>query len=124
MARAAAATGRRIGVIAAGELWPDHALRPALEDWLGAGAVIDALAGSRSPEAEAAAEAWQVARPSLAVRLHGCTSGRELVEGGYARDVDLAAAHDVSDVAPRLVDGAVPPGVIRDRGCSRLGGRA
>ena len=106
VARAAAATGRRIGVVAAGELWPDHALRPALEDWLGAGAVIDALAGSRSPEAEAAAEAWRVARPSIERRLLGCTSGRELVENGYARDVELAAAHDVSECAPRLVEGA------------------
>ena len=105
VARAAAATGRRIGVVAAGELWPDHALRPALEDWLGAGAVIDALAGSRSPEAVAAAEAWQAACPSTGERLRACTSGRELVERGYEHDVDLAAAYDVSECAPRLVEG-------------------
>ena len=104
-AGAAQAVGRRIAVVAAGELWPDGALRPALEDWLGAGAVIDALAGSRSTEAGAAAEAWQAARDSIAARLLGCTSGRELVEGGYARDVELAAAHDVSEAAPGLIEG-------------------
>lgn len=107
-ARAAQTAGRRIAVVAAGELWPDpaHSLRPALEDWLGAGAVIDALGGSRSPEALAAAEAWQAARASIGERLLACTSGRELVERGFARDVELAAEHDVSSVAPRLVDGA------------------
>ena len=105
-ARAAQAAGRRIGVVAAGELWPDHSLRPALEDWLGAGAVIHALAGSRSPEATAAAETWQAASGSIEARLLGCASGRELIDNGYARDVELAAAYDVSDVAPRLVEGA------------------
>lgn len=109
---AAEAAGRRIGVVAAGELWPDHAhvhphaLRPALEDWLGAGAVVAALAGSRSPEAQAAAEAWEAARSSIEERLLACTSGRELVEIGYARDVALAAEYEVSTTTPRLVDGA------------------
>lgn len=106
VASAASAVGRRIGVVAAGELWPDGTLRPALEDWLGAGAVIAALSGSRSPEAEAAAEAWVAARSSATRRLLGCTSGRELVERGYARDVELAAEHDVSRCAPRLRGGA------------------
>jgi len=108
VARAAQATGRRIGVVAAGELWPDpaHSLRPALEDWYGAGAVIAALEGSRSPEAAAAAESWQLAVPDLRRRVLGCTSGRQLVDKGYTQDVELAAEHDVSEVAPRLVDGA------------------
>jgi 2-phosphosulfolactate phosphatase len=37
------AEGRGVCVIAAGESWPDRSLRPALEDALGAGAVITAL---------------------------------------------------------------------------------
>ena len=31
----------------------------------------------------------------------GASSGRELIEGGYARDVELAAALDVSTHVPR-----------------------
>lgn len=53
--------------IAAGERWPTGELRPALEDLLGAGAIITALGlrDALSPEAAAAAAAWRDQRHDI-----------------------------------------------------------
>jgi 2-phosphosulfolactate phosphatase len=109
VAARAAALGGPVAVIPAGERWPDGSLRPALEDLLGAGAIIMMLPGTRSPEAEAAAQVFQAAAPRLAETLRACASGRELIEGGFPEDVELAAALDASDVAPLLDARAIPP---------------
>ena len=106
VARAAQAAGKRVLVLPAGERWPDGSLRPCLEDWLGAGAILDALSGPCSPEAETARAAFHALRADLPRILHDCTSGQELVGGGYAQDVDLAAALNVSDTVPVLREGA------------------
>ena len=95
-----------MAVIACGDRWPDGSLRPAWEDLVGAGAVIAGLAGPRSPEAQAACNAFLATRGDLGMRLRGCLSGRELVERGFACDVDLAAADSVSECVPLLDDGA------------------
>lgn len=97
----------RVLVVPAGERWPDGTLRPALEDWIGAGAVIDALGGRSSPEAEAAAQAFRAARPDLARVVAGCSSGRELIERGFGADVDLALQLNVSPAVPTLKRGAI-----------------
>lgn len=94
----------RVLVVPAGERWPDGSLRPAIEDVIGAGAIIAGLAGSRSPEAEAAVAAFQGARGALHDRIAASSSGRELSEIGFGRDVALAAEFDVSPVVP-LLDG-------------------
>ncbi|MFJ9811827.1 2-phosphosulfolactate phosphatase [Streptomyces sp. NPDC101158] len=99
---------RPVAVIASGERWPDGSLRPALEDLLGAGAVLDALrAAGRTltPEATAAATLWAATEDPVAA-LHGCDSGRELYEYGYPQDVEVAAEIDASTAVPVLVDGA------------------
>lgn len=108
VARAAAAGGGDVAVIAAGERWrPEGSLRPALEDLLGAGAVLAALPGARpSPEAEAAMAAFAALKPRLAGALADSASGRELSAAGFAEDVDWAAALDVSGAAPQLSAGA------------------
>jgi 2-phosphosulfolactate phosphatase len=107
VARAAAQFGRRIAIVPAGERWPiDQSLRPAVEDLIGAGALVARLPGTRSPEAAAAVAAYETAKSRLADFLRRCGSGRELIERGFAADVDLAAQLDVSDSVPRLIDGA------------------
>jgi 2-phosphosulfolactate phosphatase len=106
VAQAAARHGGPILVVAAGERWPDGSLRPGTEDWLGAGAVIHALAGPRSPEAALAEAGFLAAREDLEGYLARCPSGRELIGWGCAADVALAAELNVSVTAPRLIDGA------------------
>lgn len=107
VAKAAMRMGRRIAVIPAGERWKeDESLRPAMEDWLGAGAIVDQLERVCSPEAQAAAEAYRAALPGLMERMLRCSSGKELAQKGFARDVELAAEVNVSDCVPVLVDGA------------------
>ncbi|MHA6630541.1 2-phosphosulfolactate phosphatase [Pseudonocardia sichuanensis] len=105
VAAAARAVGGPIGIVPAGERWPDDTMRVAVEDALGAGAVAAALT-DRSPEAELAVAQFRAAREQgLPDVLAATASGRELHAEGFAGDVTLAAAHDVSDVAPTLRDG-------------------
>lgn len=108
VAQAARVVGKRIAVIPAGERWPDGTLRPAAEDWIGAGAILNALHESRSPEAELAATAFTTATTTGSVSswLERTSSGKELIARGFATDVQLAAELNISLAAPRLQDGA------------------
>jgi 2-phosphosulfolactate phosphatase len=106
VARRALAFGPRVGVVPAGERWADGTLRPALEDWLGAGAILAHCVGNFSPEAQAARAAFDAARADLAAIVARCASGRELIEQGWERDVRLAVEVDSSTSAPLLRDGA------------------
>ena len=85
-------------------------LRPAAEDLIGAGAILDRLPGHRSPEAELAVAAFRAARGRLPDFLLASSSGREHAAKGTEGDVVLAAQLDVSDFAPRLVAGAYVAG--------------
>lgn len=91
-----------VAIIGCGERWADDSLRPAWEDLLGAGAVIAELPGLRSPEAQAACDVFHNAKADLRLSLRACSSGRELVERGFAADVDLAAEVGVSSCVPTL----------------------
>lgn len=108
---AAANRPRPVAVIAAGERRADGSLRPAWEDLIGGGAIIDALAGTRSPESTLAGDAWRAAADDPLAPMLDSASGRELVEGGYSQDVHMAATTDVSDYVPMLIDGAFVSGV-------------
>jgi len=101
-----------VTVVAAGERWPDGSLRPALEDLLGAGAVLAALAhrggGPESPEARGARAAYQ-GTGSVEEAVRRCASGLELRDRGFGEDVEIAVEGDVSRVVPVLADGAFQP---------------
>nr|WP_283816680.1 2-phosphosulfolactate phosphatase [Phenylobacterium glaciei] len=111
-ARAVAAKARElagqgdIGVIPAGERWPGDTLRPAVEDLVGAGAIIDALEGEMTSEARVARDAWRSAQPDLDAMIRDCLSGRELIARGFEIDVDLALQSEASAAAPMLRDRA------------------
>jgi 2-phosphosulfolactate phosphatase len=128
VAAAARRVGSPIGLVPAGERWPDDTLRVAAEDALGVGAIATALQqgdtaatqseqchppGARdrltlSPEAQLAAAQFAAAsRDGLLAVLSELASGRELIAGGYGDDVLLAADLDVSTAVPRLVDGVL-----------------
>jgi 2-phosphosulfolactate phosphatase len=106
VAEAAGKVGKHIGVIAAGERWPDGSLRPAIEDMIGAGAIIHYLQGTRSPEAQAAEQLFLAFQERLESVLMECGSGKELIEKGFADDVRLAADLNTSTSAPFLFEGA------------------
>lgn len=99
-----------VAVIAAGERWPDGSLRPAIEDLIGAGAVIEALGGRASPEARIARAGFLSAKAELRDVLRGCASGLELIDRGFPQDVEIAAEINVSRSVPVLRDGAFVDG--------------
>ncbi|WP_245568813.1 2-phosphosulfolactate phosphatase [Nocardia concava] len=100
---------RPVGVIAAGEHWPGQdVLRPAIEDLVGAGAVIDAVAahGGRplSPEASIARGSY-AGTADVPALIRDSASGRELASIGFEDDVAIAIEVDSSTVVPVLTDG-------------------
>ncbi|MCA1189832.1 MULTISPECIES: 2-phosphosulfolactate phosphatase [unclassified Saccharopolyspora] len=104
--RLASAPGASVAVIAAGERRPDGSLRPAVEDLWGAGAYLTALEargfGPFSPEAFTAAAAYRAVAGELSARLRASASGRELIEGRFGDDVEIAAEVDLSTAVPVL----------------------
>ena len=107
VAAAAQRSGGPVAVIAAGELRRDGALRFAVEDLIGAGAILRHFErDARSPEADAAVAAFEDACFDLERRLRHSGSGRELEAMGADDDVVLAAEVDVSQTVPVFQEGA------------------
>jgi 2-phosphosulfolactate phosphatase len=112
VARVLEATDLRVTLVACGERWvslpEDGPLRVAIEDGLGAGAILAALAArghSQSPEARVWIAAFQAASSDLADVLWECGSGRELRAKGFGADVRHAARLDLYDAVPALRNG-------------------
>jgi 2-phosphosulfolactate phosphatase len=100
---------RRVTVIACGERWKtpseDGELRFALEDYLGAGAILSCLRQEMSPEARVCASAFLAVRDDLEALLLDCDSGRELVDRGLSDDVRHAARLNLYDAVPVMRGG-------------------
>ncbi|MEF7563771.1 2-phosphosulfolactate phosphatase [Bacillus infantis] len=99
--------GAGITIIPCGEKWADageheDSLRPAVEDYLGAGAILSYLDGEKSPEAAVCEGAFQAAQPKLAEYLWECGSGRELRARGFEQDVVHCSRLDAMDTVPVL----------------------
>ncbi len=101
--------GRKTTVIACGERkripGGGRRIRWAVEDYLGAGAVLSFIDGRKSADAVVCEGAFRQSRDRLSDVLHGCRSGEELCERGYGRDVDFAARLNTLDCVPILREG-------------------
>jgi 2-phosphosulfolactate phosphatase len=99
-------TKRTTTIIACGERWedenPDGQLRFAIEDYLGAGAILANLALGKSAEAIVCERSFLAVKDRLTDLLLDCASGLELAARGLTRDVQRAASLDLFDVAPEL----------------------
>jgi 2-phosphosulfolactate phosphatase len=92
--------------LACGERWrtasEDGELRIAMEDYLGAGAILAHVDHDKSPEALACEGAFRHLRHELESVLLECGSGRELREKGCTDDVRHAARLNLYDSVPIL----------------------
>jgi len=99
-----------VTIIACGERekvpQPAGDLRVAIEDWLGAGAIIARLNVSKSPEARLCEIGFVSSARYVADLAWDCISGRELRAAGYGEDVKFAAELDTIDTVPTLRNGA------------------
>lgn len=106
-------------VIACGEREPSiedrSKIRWAVEDYLGAGAVLLQLEGSKSADAIVCEGAFMQSRDRLPDILHGCQSGLELHDHGFGEDVEYAAQSDILDCVPIIREGRFEPFKVSDR---------
>jgi 2-phosphosulfolactate phosphatase len=104
-----AAGGRAVTVLACGERWltpvEGEELRFAVEDWLGAGAILSYLDLDKSPEARVCEAAYRGVRDRFEETLLGCGSGIELCEKGCEEDVRHSARLDLYGTVPLLAGG-------------------
>ncbi len=97
-------TKSSITVIACGErINGSPELRPCIEDYLGAGAILNELSGSKSPEAGVCSGAFENASSKLEQLVGDCASGRELKAAGFGKDVLFAARLNVIREVPVLI---------------------
>jgi 2-phosphosulfolactate phosphatase len=103
-----------VTVIACGERWrtlsEDGELRMAIEDYLGAGAILSYLQHSKSPEARVCEGSFKHAQNDLLAILWECGSGRELREIGFGEDVEHSSRLNLYDAVPVMRGGCLQRG--------------
>jgi 2-phosphosulfolactate phosphatase len=107
-AAAYACANRRTTVVPCGERTDsreDGPMRFAIEDYLGAGAVLAGLAGDKSPGARLCEAAFTQNREELRTLIWESASGRELRERGFETDVTFALEVDRFSSVPVLRNG-------------------
>lgn len=90
-------------VIACGELLQhDHQFRPAIEDYLAAGAILDSIGmhHALSPEARVCEAAWRQLKHEWCNIIKDSGSARKIIQDGFPEDVDYACSFDKHDVVP------------------------
>jgi len=81
---------------------------PSIEDTVCAGMLLDMLQGKYSSAAQEAIKHWRTARNDLVSMMKkDSTHGRKLVELGFERDIEFAAAIDKFAVVPVYRDGLI-----------------
>lgn len=97
-----------VTLVACGERWEDASedgpLRVAVEDYLGAGAVLAGISEGKSPEARVCEAAYRELKEELPAIIAECGSGLELRSIGFEDDVALAAKLELYDSVPALRD--------------------
>lgn len=100
---------KRLTVVCAGERWEDafehEEMRVAIEDYVGAGAIISQISARKSPEATLCESAFCASRENFRKLLYECYSGQELIERGFTGDVDHSLQLDCYSVAAVLQEG-------------------
>ena len=97
------------GIIACGEREkePPHDLRPAVEDYLGAGAILSHIPFDKSPEAMVCESAFKTNEGRVKELIWNSVSGRELRAIRFEADVEFAARRSVLNAVPYLDQGRI-----------------
>jgi 2-phosphosulfolactate phosphatase len=80
----------------------ENNLRPAIEDYLGAEAILSYLEGEKSPESEVCISAFNHAKEKINEIIWECGSGRELRQRGFEADVTHCSIFNVYETVPLL----------------------
>ncbi len=111
--------GNKISIVPAGEQWEDKTLRVAFEDLIGAGAIISYLKGTLSPESKTGLSLFQKYEETLFEEIKTCSSGKELIERGFQKDLSLACELNSSNNVPILTENFFKGQIVDENSNSR-----